>query len=705
MQEFATTDVLRLEVLNDPTPGRFLNYVPNDARFSTADAPGGWGWLSPIENTYADIGADGGSLLLRTTLAQSDVRFFTEAMPVRVGATHLKFSFQRHYGGATVGVKARVEFYDAEGATISTSAYTPVLTADNALEGLGPLALPAGTVTLKLRFDLSRAGSAALNANDSVNLRAVTLVQGSLAELGGILVFEDNWTDILGPTANLEIDRAALDLGTLTAAILSPALDPATSATIRKGKALRLTYAEDSASWTPLFTGEILNAEVTYDLAHPDPEKRTRITLTAVDATRPLTAIGRAEGVSSVADLAYVLEGCTLPWNVNGDTGHRPATPPIVALNDNAKALDQVAIVRDTALGAAWVSRAGVLNAWDAADLAARGPAGSWEEDLTEDVYAAADVDYDLDRCINIVTLTYLRLDPATGETEEIHYGPFTDLASVREWGAHERNFTVQGLAEDPATLASYAEAILSANAVPVRRITGATINLRTLADLEAWARIDLYDARRCVATRADLDLTQRVTGLRHKITAAAGDSYWTLEVDFAGEDSVAPPQQVPAPPATGAATLAQLLRPVGEVTMFYGLPANVWPGWLILNGAALTPGEYPALEEWLTLNGLDPAVLPDVTDRVPVGAGVKAVGAKTGAWTKVLSIANLPVLGIRSNLDAVTTGAGRRVTDVGGVTGSGGGTVSNLGAATPLDITPPVIGIYFVIRAVDGAP
>lgn len=704
-QEFTTTDVLALEVRDDPTPppghpGTFLhNYVRNN----NGDR-GAWGWLSPLEDTY--VTEDAGGLKLSTHTAQSDVYFTTELLPLRLDATHVRAYLNVQAADPDVGARLRVEYLDDAGAVLSSSAQSALT--DVGVASVAATAIPAGTVSLRYRVDLYKAGGTALAAFDALTINNATLVQGSLGELtdpDGIYL-DDGWTDILGPTLEVKVARRELNLGTLEATIYGPELDPSTADTIRAGKEVRLVLADvvgvgvDSGN---LFTGEVLNATVDYDLLHPDPLRRTKITLSAVDRVKALGNVPRPDGVASLAELPAVLEGAGVPWNVNGETGHTD-TPIIVAHNDNATALDQIAITRDSNLAYAWVDRWGALQAWaDLTDYS--GPPGRdspwWRGTFDEDVYSSVAVDYDTDRCINIVTLKYLRLDPTTGETEEIAYGPYVDLASVREWREHAQEFTVQGIAEDPATLAGYADAILAANATPRRRLREATAYLRTTEALGLWSTLDLYDVPGLACERAGIVADEGVvTGIEHTITA----DLWTLRVSFDATGGVAIPQAVPSPPPTAAKSLAELLRPVGEVTMFYGLPSAVPAGWLVLDGAAFDPVAYPALADFLGA-----AVLPDFTDRIPVGAGIKALGAASGSWTKILTAAQVPphTHPIGRGSDEGTSGT--RVKRSGNTPVADANSAANAsgtgGAADPVDVTPRVLALYLMIRAVAGVP
>jgi hypothetical protein len=87
-------------------------------------------------------------------------------------------------------------------------------------------------------------------------------------------------------------------------------------------------------------------------------------------------------------------------------------------------------------------------------------------EDITKS-YSDINVDFNTDRCINSVTVKWLRLNPATLETEEVVYGPYVDQTSIDTWGVHAGEFTIHGGSESSSTIAAYAADILTTNGTP----------------------------------------------------------------------------------------------------------------------------------------------------------------------------------------------------------------------------------------------
>lgn len=506
------------------------------------------------------------------------------------------------------------------------------------------------------------------------------------------------YLNVLGPTHDLKVTRGALDVGTLTATILDSTLDPSQSDLIRPGKRCRLTVSGTET----VFTGKITNASVNYELKDPNvPEsRRARITLTAVDAVGPLANQQRAEGVPEIDDLSYVLEGCGVPWNING-SGNQVPNAVVVARNDNASALDQVAITRDSNLGYAWVDRFGVLQAWDSNQIP------TLAKTLGDDDVSDLDLSFNTEDLINEVHIKFLRYDPGTGQTEEVPYGPYRDAASIKEWGVRSAEFTVQGIAEETTSLQAFATSVLNANAQPQVTLNSAVLPMRDVADLDKWATVDLYDAvDPALLAYNPAGVLLRATSVEHEISTEK----WLVKIGFSVSTVVASPTMTPTPGNPEGKTIGELLRPVGEVTMFYGTTPP--DGWLICNGSSFSSSEYPRLYAHLGTT-----VLPNFTDRFPIGAGNKSVGSSGGSSTKTITEANMP----SHRHDITHSHTARLASNAGGAygvakTGANDTTVqqsqSNLiswsssqysgftGGGTAMDVMNPWRAVNFIIRA-----
>ena len=402
-----------------------------------------------------------------------------------------------------------------------------------------------------------------------------------------------------------------------------------------------------------------------------------------------------------------------MPWNVNG-SGDQVPDASVTAYNENASALDQVALTRDTALGFAWVDRQGVVQVWDRDRIDATVRAVLGEDDYTE-----LDLSFSTGDAINEVLI---RVQNAAGlDTVETVYGPYRDSQSIATWGRFSKEFTVTGL--DAAGADALGAAILAASATPRVRANSLTLPVLTAADVAARATIDLYDLFTVSNTSKGVSDDLRVTGVEHTI---ASDK-WLAGLSFSAEGGVAAPTVQP-PVQAGT-------RPdVGVVELFGGPASAVPAGKILCDGRSVLVADYPYLFAVIGYaHGGSGASfnVPNLVDRFPVGAGTKALGTSGGAATKAIGVANLPAHshgagtlstsssgnhdhGItysastgssKANLPRgtgtqVDTGTGAVLSDgfhSHGVTGSTG----DAGSGTPLDVMNPWRALNFVIRAV----
>lgn len=193
--------------------------------------------------------------------------------------------------------------------------------------------------------------------------------------------------------------------------------------------------------------------------------------------------------------------------------------------------------------------------------------------------YTDIDVDFNMDACINHVTIKWLRY--ANGKTEEITYGPYTDATSIATWGAKTAEFTIGGAVESSSAIATYAASILTANATPQIRCNTLVMPVRT-DDERKWATmLDLYTP---VTVKYDtkVDANLRITGIEHTITPED----WSVSYSFDIEDSVAAPTWTPAP------TPAPLVESIQSGTVTATVTtANVWE-----TTAVAFPAAFPAV-------------------------------------------------------------------------------------------------------------
>lgn len=156
---------------------------------------------------------------------------------------------------------------------------------------------------------------------------------------------------------------------------------------------------------------------------------------------------------------------------------------------------------------------------------------------------------------------------------------------------------------------------------------------------------------------------------------------------------------------------LGAALSPVGAAS-FWLMP-SVPNGFIILNGQAVDRVTYANLfavygTAYGAGNGTTSFNLPDMTDRVPVGASAnKAVGSKAGAATVTLLSAQIPNLAptMKSPVDGiivhVTSGGTGGIDAGGGVKRMDVADALSIGATAPqpVDITPPYFAGHWITR------
>jgi hypothetical protein len=564
-QTFKTADVLRLEVAQTPTG--LVNQIKNppclDAFPTDALDPNigsGYGWAAGSHARLFQVadtsigGPDhsaGNNWLYWSMPSGAQPWFYSDDWTMAPGEYVAARIQAATPSGVTAYARIMFEFLDSSGAYITNSAgstitqATRIDTTGGALVSHAAVSAPAGTARARLRIDLyGTAGGGNVGAGLFYWKQATVAKASTSAALSGLGVIsaDPTWTNIIGPTHSITVNRAALNLGILTAEILDASVDPSQSTLVRPGKKCRLMALDSAtATWTPLFVGKITQGKTTYNPRRTDA-KRARVTLTAVDSLADLSQVNKTTGTTDYRYMWRVLEGAGVPWYIDSQQD------PAVTYSTPARSLaDHVAIVRDSTLSGAWVDRNGVLNLYAPANLSARPVVAT----LNESKYSDLDVDYDTDRCINVVNVKLRRINAATGQEVEVPYGPFVDQASVDQWRAHAADFTVVGITDTVAGAKAWAQQVLTANATPAVRINSAELPIRDAADvIRGKALLDLYDRVTVSNTNAGISQTMRIMDLEHQIT----DGKWQLRLGFQISTGVAAPQAVST---SGVATVA----------------------------------------------------------------------------------------------------------------------------------------------------
>lgn len=325
-------------------------------RVAVGGAPHG-SYVGQVENTTT---GETGTMMRTDWMSATPGQDYTFTASVRAVGTNRSAQLSAYYrdaNGALVG-QSNGPVYSATtgGWTRMQFVFTVPANATEVLLRMGANAgVPPGTI---FQFD-----AAMLEVGFTIDR---PFIVGSLTNqfLG---VMDYGYVNIIGPTAEIATQRESLNLSTLNATVLDIALDPATGNTLRPGRKCRLLVL-NGTKWEPIFTGKLTDASVQYELNANSLNKVSRITITAVDNVSTLANAQRPDGVGNVSDLPHVLEGAGVPWNVNGN-GNQVPTATIVSNNDNASALDQIAITRDSKSGYAWVDRFNTLQAWDASAM------------------------------------------------------------------------------------------------------------------------------------------------------------------------------------------------------------------------------------------------------------------------------------------------------------------------------------------------
>lgn len=259
------------------------------------------------------------------------------------------------------------QFRNAADAVISTVLSDSVMTQNDYYQMIyAPSTLaPAGTVRARMVIqnsnDPATFTSQAQYAWMMIKQAQMNVGASSASVTKQPLAYAEHWQNVLGPTHSIEVNRNELDVGTLNAEILDPALDPATTTELKPGYKVRLRTLVDDI-WQTTFYGNITNLSTEYDVDNTTGVLTPRIHLEAADQISLLSNTTAISTVGTINGLAAYIPS-NMRWNINGQTAIG-ANPPVIARNQSASMLDQVIITRDTEGGYAWMDRTGVFNAW-----------------------------------------------------------------------------------------------------------------------------------------------------------------------------------------------------------------------------------------------------------------------------------------------------------------------------------------------------
>lgn len=540
------TTLVRLEVQNNPTGLANLCANPTGER-------GAWGWQTFVGACVADGVNIGGGAWRLTLGTRSDFMYpilHTE-VPVTPGKyIAASFLFDSITGSGVTGtehVDVSFNFYNGAGENLPGGNRSPLWPVSATRRNTTPVLVPAGVETAVVVWVGYGNSAGTIRPAQNITFYFGELVIAEAATAGEVSALAwgaaPNWTNILGKANTITTTREPLSVGTLTADILNPDLDPTVDPNVllRPGRPIRVTALTPGGAWEPLFTGTIDSPTATTTLT-PQGTLKRRIRVTASDATKVLANTSRPTSWPITEQMPNSLEGIAVPWNINGQTGHT-STPiwdegTTGPTDEGASALDQIVQTRDGNAVYGWVDRTGVLrvvnrgtNIYDPAEPA------SYDDALL--TLGALDYGFDPADLVNEVVLTEKHRNTDTGTDTEATYTR-RHVASQRAWGKQSRAWTYPTTSKSDATPApgwspdAMAAAVFAAHATPQprpRRIGFAIDQPAKVTD--KLALLDLYRRMRVTLPAQGIDYTARATQISHNLTITPERHAWAITVDL----------------------------------------------------------------------------------------------------------------------------------------------------------------------------
>lgn len=534
-QEFLTDDNVRLLVERNATTGAGASTELVNRLANTNGKDGGYGWSTPVTGTKV-----GRANLTPDVLEFRNIDAATAPLlstPIPMQAAHYIAAQWTEVPGDN-GHRARFAFFSSDGVQISaTTASGFYRAASDTVRSYAAVQAPAGTAYARFRIDMYNS-----NANDApahgTMIRftdAIVATASDTAHLANIATAQQAYyTDVLPVTQAIRTTRSALNLGTLTARIISTSLDPASNNTLRPGRRIRLE-AFANGVWEPVFVGRTGKPQVEYVTAGNNVWYPV-IDVVAYDAVAVLAGTPAPTGYTLNTGLSSPLERTVVPvpWLLNGISDQAPGGGTGDATDPAAKLLDQVIRTRDTNYGAAWVSRRGVVTVVNPLNMSSTNRDTWTDEDYEQDLKIA----WDIDRAVNTVTVT--DLDGTTSTTT----GPIQQPASVETWGELPATFTTIKGPSDFATVVLQGNGTtITGAATPVLMVEQATFVLSTTARIDRYLTRELWDLVTVQCPAPAIDAQYRIRAISHQLTAGGskGDR-WAMTVEFAIPNRVAMP-------------------------------------------------------------------------------------------------------------------------------------------------------------------
>lgn len=569
-QRFDTADVLILQVERDPDydgAGELVNLIENpDGEL------GAWGWISPEPLTY-DVGisrtqVDGLWYLVMEPRVDQVNYIWSEPQPVNP-AWRIAASYDSYHDPDEDGAnwtRGRIQFLDEDQAVISSSPvgdWKP-----NGAHRIPDLPIPDDAIFARLSISAAKNsdGDQVTNEDAELWLRNIKLIQAPHhADLAHPLpdVPAHYMDDVIELAQGITINRAPLDANTMTLTLMAEGADAPVAggggygreaygmtfyggtpdnvialdgSSLRPGKNVRLLTrtGEGYGPTFPLFTGEVAQGRVDYDLTQPEG-RRAKITLNCVDAAARMAAKRHTDIYADTWFARAYMEGLGVPWYVLFSPD-LPVAVGVAATSDGT-VLDQLIKTRDSNQDdRIWVSADGILKAYHKDDVPA-----SVLVPMTDAIYNGNLVaSYDTDRVINSIKVTLLHGDSSTD------YGPYERPASIGKWGRRTGTYTIVNTDEwNPAEARAAARAILDRTADAAMVIESATVPILHAPGAYDWsfgsvywATLDLFAKVTVTNESPSFSYDLEVIGIRHDIS----HHKWLTTYTFGAPDRPAAP-------------------------------------------------------------------------------------------------------------------------------------------------------------------
>lgn len=522
---------------------------PNDVAAGLVLTPG---TIVPPANAYlVNFGAHYVTQFFQLDAAETDVRTIVSSAHIgcvpgqRINA-RLQFLGQpvRLDTLATLTTVTRqlwFNYYKADGTFISSQATAVATIAAGITEHrLEAATAPAGAAKFTLNMRL-------IWPSDTPATTVEHRFSRALVQVGTATTVQPEefptFRNIFNTSGSLHIDRTPMGGSEIKLVTSDPTYDPAVSTLIRKGARAEISSALnnliDPTNLERMWTGKVDDVRARYV-----PSKGTTkpvITISFTDGNADLAATPRSGGYAALNKLPNVLEGSVVPWNVAGQTGQSSAANTPDWTNDNATALDQVAITRDTNHAYAWLDRFGVFNVHGESTIETY--TREWSVDESR-FNGTAEPQLSPDDLINTVMIKALR--QIGDQTEEWNYGPFEDRASIDVYDSRSATFTVGvpiGTVVSAGHWDAFVAEVFTRNAQPYKNYKSLAFFIDGVNNNLFFATVDLGDLVNITSPSADFVAEPfRVAQVKHTITTTS----WLMELGFTKPDSVAVPTTQP---------------------------------------------------------------------------------------------------------------------------------------------------------------